>query len=588
MNKYLDLSGLSYFWNKIKSYAVKRITSTDNAVVRFDGTDGNVQNSNIIIDDDNVITTPGDIILKNSGSGAATPKIEFRRGSNTDTYNDWHINTNSSGNLIVGLKASSSAAVAKATLTSSGITFANSLEASSIKKTGGTSSQFLKADGSVDSNTYINTSATAQTKSGNLTAAKFITSGGTSSKVVLGDGSLKLIDDAVSSSSDNLVQNKGVANYIVSRGENLVTNGFASLGTNYNFTSLTLNTIDTFVGGGSFTKTSTTNSSSQSSEYIPVDISQSYKLHYFVKNSGTTLTYDGLVCHDIDKYSIDGMHVGYQTGTLTTLRSELKDGDTVVYFNDLSAWNASLGGSNAGIIFWNYKNSGGYQYPPETYSRYTWGSLWDNSAAFDFVNNTITLKAAWNHGTFPAGTQVSQSASNGGTYVYGNIYTPTANQWTEKSYIFDPSKFRAGTAFVRLLHLINYSKVENTFYLCGISFSAVATLNDLNNSLLDYVDITSAQTISGVKTFSNGLNFNTGSSWTNSDRTIPFSADGANTTIRYTNDNSNTGLTYNPSTGAIKAGSFIKRNGTSSQFLKADGSVDSNTYSKEIEIIDLT
>ena len=154
MNKYLDLNGLSYFWNKIKSYAVKRITSTDNAVVRFDGTDGNVQNSGITIDDNNVITTPGDIILKNSSNGAATPKIEFRRGSNTDTYNDWHINTNSSGNLIVGLKASSSAAVTKATLTSSGITFVNSLEASSIKKTGGTSSQFLKADGSVDSNTY--------------------------------------------------------------------------------------------------------------------------------------------------------------------------------------------------------------------------------------------------------------------------------------------------------------------------------------------------------------------------------------------------------------------------------------------------
>lgn len=189
MNKYLDLSGLSYFWDKIKNYAVKRITSTDNAVVRFDGTNGNVQNSDITIDDNNIITTPGDIILKNSSNGAATPKIEFRRGSNTDTYNDWHINTNSSGNLIVGLKASS-AATTKATLTSSGVTFANALEASSIKKTGGTSSQFLKADGSVDSNTYINTSSTAQTKSGNLTANKFITSGGTSDEFVKGDGSL--------------------------------------------------------------------------------------------------------------------------------------------------------------------------------------------------------------------------------------------------------------------------------------------------------------------------------------------------------------------------------------------------------------
>ena len=148
MNKYLDLNGLSYFWNKIKSYAVKRISSTDNAVVRFDGTDGDVQNSGITIDDNNIITTPGDIILKNSSNGAATPKIEFRR----DTYNDWIISSDSSGRFIVSLKATSSSN--KVILTSSGVVFANSLEASSIKKANGTSSQFLKADGSVDSNTY--------------------------------------------------------------------------------------------------------------------------------------------------------------------------------------------------------------------------------------------------------------------------------------------------------------------------------------------------------------------------------------------------------------------------------------------------
>lgn len=33
-----------------------------------------------------------------------------------------------------------------------------------------------------------------------------------------------------------------------------------------------------------------------------------------------------------------------------------------------------------------------------------------------------------------------------------------------------------------------------------------------------------------------------------------------------------------PSTGDLRANSFIKRNGTSSQFLKADGSIDENTY----------
>jgi len=41
---------------------------------------------------------------------------------------------------------------------------------------------------------------------------------------------------------------------------------------------------------------------------------------------------------------------------------------------------------------------------------------------------------------------------------------------------------------------------------------------------------------------------------------------------------SGTNLTFNASSGALTAGSFVKDGGSSSQFLKADGSVDSNTY----------
>jgi hypothetical protein len=95
----------------------------------------------------------------------------------------------------------------------------------------------------------------------------------------------------------------------------------------------------------------------------------------------------------------------------------------------------------------------------------------------------------------------------------------------------------------------------------------------------NYVDLSSAQTISGVKTFSNGLNMNTGTSWADSDRTIPFGANGDATKIQYISNDTNKGLTFNPSTGALKAASFVKRGGTSTQFLKADGSVDSTSYS---------
>lgn len=124
--------------------------------------------------------------------------------------------------------------------------------------------------------------------------------------------------------------------------------------------------------------------------------------------------------------------------------------------------------------------------------------------------------------------------------------------------------------------------------LSGLSYFWDKIKLYISDKLDKVVTTDTDQTISGIKTFSNGLKLNTGSSWSNTDRTIPFSANGVPTQVRYINDNSSKGLTYNPSTGAVKAGSFIKRNGTSSQFLKADGSVDSNTYSKEIEIIDLT
>ena len=55
--------------------------------------------------------------------------------------------------------------------------------------TGGTNPTTLNDYGITDA---INTSSTAQTKAGNLTAAKFITSGGTSSQFVKGDGSLDI------------------------------------------------------------------------------------------------------------------------------------------------------------------------------------------------------------------------------------------------------------------------------------------------------------------------------------------------------------------------------------------------------------
>ena len=50
------------------SYFVKAITSTDNAIVRFDGTSGQIQNSGVIIDDNNNLTVGSNKILNNTGA----------------------------------------------------------------------------------------------------------------------------------------------------------------------------------------------------------------------------------------------------------------------------------------------------------------------------------------------------------------------------------------------------------------------------------------------------------------------------------------------------------------------------------------
>ena len=93
-----------------------------------------------------------------------------------------------------------------------------------------------------------------------------------------------------------------------------------------------------------------------------------------------------------------------------------------------------------------------------------------------------------------------------------------------------------------------------------------------NNS--DLVHITGDETITGLKTFTNGLILNDGTSWTSTDRAIPFSKSGEPKTIQYVYDNATKGLTFNPNTGELKAAKFVKRspdNGNSG-ILLADGS----------------
>lgn len=308
---------------------------------------------------------------------------------------------------------------------------------------------------------------------------------------LLGSGNLEIggtIDTEISTSSTNAVQNKAIANYIVSRGENLVSNGFATLGNNYNFKSFVYDGADTYGAGGCFSVTSTpagSRSSILTNELMPVDITQSYKLSYAVKNSTSTSTYDYLNMYDIDGYTIAKGNATFVSGTTTTLAQELKNGDTKVYLTNISdTWHTgdpsvSTNQYYRGLIFWNYQNSYGYQYPIEYYSRNWWYNLWNDDNDVDKVNGVITLKSAWNNGTFPAGTPVSQSNTSGG-YTYGNAnYIPPIGEWTEKSFIFTPDRFMNGTSYVRLGWLYNYSqRPSNVFKISSVSLTQNLSIKD--------------------------------------------------------------------------------------------------------------
>lgn len=93
----LDLKANSADVNTSLGTKVDKITSTDNSVVRFDGTNGALQNSNIIVDDFGGIHTSGDLWLNNEhpdGSGVVLYSNGYNLFLLDNYYGTLRINTN--------------------------------------------------------------------------------------------------------------------------------------------------------------------------------------------------------------------------------------------------------------------------------------------------------------------------------------------------------------------------------------------------------------------------------------------------------------------------------------------------------------
>lgn len=216
--------------------------------------------------------------------------------------------------------------------------------------------------------------------------------------------------------------------------KNLVKNGFGEYLGNTNFSKATYTRGDVPDGcWGFFTAPKGT---VLSSEYVPFDKSQDYDLSFYARNHEgvtTSIAYLSIAPYDVDGKIIYTQHIAtYFNPNKFYLAEDLKKGDTVVKFTDLTNWNVNTKQAyQRGLLFYGYTDSTGYTYPDFTYSQNYYNGMYADNSSVDLTNNTITLKTAWTGKEFNAGTAVSQVAQ-GDTYCYyglsGNL---TSSDWKQ-------------------------------------------------------------------------------------------------------------------------------------------------------------
>jgi hypothetical protein len=234
---------------------------------------------------------------------------------------------------------------------------------------------------------------------------------------------------------------------------NLVYNGLGELGNNTNFSN--------FVYQPSFSGFSRTSGSTTvfQDDLIPVrgnglNSFNRYTISAeFRQLTGTASRYYFMiVCYDVNKNFIEHRMVANYSNTRTTLAQPLNNGDTIVHLTSAANWIAGTAGTTAFNKHIAVFNSP--LYPIYTYTRLTRNFITVNTA-----NNTITLQAAWNGGTIPAGTAVA-NAFDGGTFSYigaSNPLTTTSfvlRQGTSSSSASTGS-MRYGSEYIRVGFLLN-------------------------------------------------------------------------------------------------------------------------------------
>ncbi len=272
---------------------------------------------------------------------------------------------------------------------------------------------------------------------------------------------------------------------------NLYTNGDFETGTNENFYSGLAISQDG-PQSGTYYAVQSNYAGWQSSEMVPVDVTNEYKISFW----GKTITrgvpdslsrgYVGFACYDKNQTFIDLRNCGGIGDTV--LSRDLQPGDEYAYFESSSGWytgdftsvTANRGYFRHIIFFppshpdysepWYYSrlNNIGYQemlQQPEGDWRVKLSSYLGSATG---VDAPVTM---YNYGyPLPAGTPVSRGHA-GGTYNYA-FGTPTLQEtWGRYEQTIpanvevrnSDTRFRQATKFIRFLILGNYYQRSSTY-----------------------------------------------------------------------------------------------------------------------------
>ncbi len=556
-----------------------------------------------------------DFTVKSTTTSGVTPFLTFQRGTATDSYVDWKIN--SEGGKLQFFSSTSGTDTKKFDINNTRALFANNVEAAQFIKTGGTSSQFLKADGSVDNNTYLTQHQDISGKANTEDLATVAFSGDyndLANKPIIPDGSGGVLveTDPVFSAWDknyNDLTNKPTipaaqvnSDWNATSGVAKILNkpALAAVATSGSYNDLTNKpTIPAAQVNSDWNATSGVAKILNKPAFAAVATSGNYN---DLTNKPTIPADNGLV------------HIA---GDETITGSKKVTSDFIVKSTTTSGVTPFLtfqrGTATDGYVDWKINGNGGalqffYSMSGDDTKKFeinnTKALFSNNVEAAQFIRTGGTssqfLKAdgSVDNNTYLTQQDISGKANTAdlASVAFSGSYNDLANTPTIPAAQVN-SDWNATSGMAKILNKPNLSAVATS-----------GSYNDLSNkptipSDNNLVHLTGNETITGGKTMTSDLSLkNTGSAGnvtpsltfqrgtlTDSYTDWKIVGDGGALQFFYSTSGTATKKFDINNTRAlfannVEAAKFVKTGGTSSQFLKADGSVDNNTYLTQQDI----